>query len=445
MSSLMRGGLRVTLFWRVFISIWVAMAVAVVVGNMVTHTLQDRERAAIERQAGLREVAMQALAFRRDDDGGSLWRYLKSEGQRLDLHLRLVQVDRNDDDLPQIIRERLESSGWYHLKPAVIPVADDYQLVAWPRKGAEGWVDARLYRWLELLLAFVIITLACWWVARLVSRPLRHMESTARDIAGGQIDLRVSRRIASRRDEIGALATAFNGMTERLCYLLERQKHLMRDISHDLRTPLTRQRIAIELADDGNIDGDLMASILRQNERLEAMTGQILTLYSVSGQGDDIERQPFQLLHVLNSVLADAADYAEHQGVDCRLTVSPDAEHALVLGDANLLQRALDNVLQNALDHTPPGHPVSISLKTAGERFFVDITDEGPGVPDSTLGQLFEPFYRADKSRGGKGWGLGLAIARDILGLHDGQIEAFNSDKGGLMVRLSLPVFSHSA
>ncbi|TGN40145.1 sensor histidine kinase [Marinobacter confluentis] len=436
--------LRVTLFWRVFISIWMAMAITLVAGNMATHALQDRERAAIERQAGLRDVAMQALAFRRDDDGGSLWRYLKSEGQRLDLHLRLIEVDQNDEELPQVIRERLESSGWYSLRPAVIPVADDYQLVAWPRKGAEGWVDARLYRWMEVLLAFVIITLACWWVARRVARPLKHMESTAREIAGGHIDLRVSRKIASRRDEIGAMATAFNGMTERLCYLLERQKHLMRDISHDLRTPLARQRVAIELASDASADDEMMASILRQNERLDAMTTQILTLYSVSEQGGDIQREPVQLLHVLNRVLADAADYAEHRGIDCRLTVMPDSERTLVLGDPNLLQRAFDNVLQNALDHTPPGNPVSLGLKTVGQRLVVDITDEGPGVPSSALGHLFEPFYRADKSRGGKGWGLGLAIARDILGLHDGEIEAFNGDRTGLVVRLSLPVFTRN-
>lgn len=436
--------LRITLFWRVFISIWVAMAITLIAGNIATHTLQDNERAAIERQAGLRDVAMQALAFRRNDDGGGLWRYLKSEGQKLDLHLRLIEVDRNDEELPQVIRERLESSGWYSLRPAVIPVADDYQLVAWPRKGAEGWVDARLYRWLELSLAFVIITLACWWIARRVSRPLKHMESTAREIAGGQTDLRVSPKIATRTDEIGALATAFNGMTERLCYLLERQKHLMRDISHDLRTPLARQRVAIELASDGSVDEEMLASILRQNERLEAMTSQILTLYSVSEQGGDIQRESVQLLHVLNRVLADAADYAEHQGVDCRLAVMPDSERSLVLGDPNLLQRAFDNVLQNALDHTPPGHAVTISQKTVNDRLIVDITDEGPGVPESTLGHLFEPFYRADKSRGGKGWGLGLAIARDILGLHDGQIEAFNGNNGGLVVRLSLPVFSRN-
>jgi signal transduction histidine kinase len=417
------------------------MAITVIAGNIATHTLQERERSAIERQAGLREVAMQALAFRRDDDGGSLWRYLKSEGQRLDLHLRLIEVDQDDEELPKVIRERLESSGWYHLKPAVIPVADDYQLVAWPRKGAEGWVDARLYRWLELSLAFVIITLACWWVARRVSRPLKHVESTARDIAAGHIDLRVDRKIASRGDEIGALASAFNGMTERLCYLLERQKHLMRDISHDLRTPLARQRVAIELASDGSVDEEMLASILRQNERLDAMTGQILTLYRVTESGRDIEREPVRAVDVINRVLRDAADYAEHRGVDCKLVVSQESAGASVLGDEGLLQRAIDNVLQNALDHTPPGKAVHLGVKVSGDWFSLIIRDEGPGVPEDLLGHLFEPFFRADKSRGGKGWGLGLAIARDIVAAHDGNITADVGESGGLRVTVRFPLF----
>lgn len=433
--------LRITLFWRVFISIWMAMAITLLAGNIVTHILQDRERSAIERQAGLRDVAMQALAFRRDDDGGSLWRYLKSEGQRLDLHLRLIEVNQNDEELPQAIRQRLESSGWYQLKPAVIPVADDYQLVAWPRQGAQGWMDARLYRWLEVLLAFVIITLACWWIARRVSRPLKHMESTAREIAGGDIGLRVSRSIAARSDEIGALATAFNAMTERLCYLLERQKHLMRDISHDLRTPLARQRVAIELASDGGVDDEMMASILRQNERLEAMTGQILTLYRVTESGGDIEREPLTVISVINRVLQDAADYAEHRGVDCKLLASPDSAGACILGDQGLLQRAIDNIMQNALDHTPPGQAVNLQLEVTDNWLELVIEDEGPGVPEDLLAQLFEPFFRADKSRGGQGWGLGLAIARDIVSAHDGRITAALAEPGGLRVTIRLPVF----
>jgi len=342
--------------------------------------------------------------------------------------------------LPRQIRERIQS-GWYPNKPAVITLDEGYQLVAWPRMGSDGWLDPKFFRFVELGLAFVLISLACWWIARFVSRPLRHMESTAKAIADGDTQLRVPNRIARRRDEVGQLASAFNAMTDRLCQLLERQNHLLRDISHDLRTPLARQRVAIELASDGGADPALMDSILRQNERLETMTGQILTLYRVSENGGSMEREPVKPLALMNRVLRDAADYAEHRGVDCKLIAADDTRAVSVLGDSGLLQRALDNVLQNALDHTPPGKSVHASLALVDGSIQLDIADDGPGAPDELLQQLFEPFFRADKSRGGKGWGLGLAIARDIVNAHDGAISARNRSEGGLQVTIRLPVF----
>lgn len=438
----MSRGLRFSLFWRIFISIWLAMALTMIVGNLVTHTLKDRERQAIERQAGLQELAAEALSVRESEGRGDAWRFLKEQGSKLDLHLFLIEADHNEGSLPESIRERMESGGWYRQRPAVIEVAEGYRLVAWPRLNGDAWLNPRFFQWLELGLAFVIITLACVWVARLVSRPLKHMESTARAIADGDNSLRVSDGIASRRDEVGALATAFNAMTAQLCNLLDRQKHLLRDISHDLRTPLTRQRIAIELASEGGVDEDLMASILRQNERLEAMTSQILTLYRVSEQGGDIEREGVQPVRIINDVLRDAADYAEHRGVDCLLTVSPDCRRTTVLGDRGLLQRAFDNILQNALDHTPPGKKVHLGMHSEQQQLVLEIRDEGPGVAKEVLPHLFEPFYRADKSRGGKGWGLGLAIAKDIVAIHDGNIEAVNAEQGGLMVVLRFPLFT---
>ncbi|MBC7182836.1 MAG: HAMP domain-containing histidine kinase, partial [Marinobacter sp.] len=228
---------------------------------------------------------------------------------------------------------------------------------------------------------------------------------------------------------------------EKLCSLLERQKHLLRDISHDLRTPLARQRIAIELANESGADEELMASILRQNERLEEMTGQILTLYRVTEAGGDIEREAIRPVHVINRVLRDAADYAEHQGVDCKLVASPDSSGASVLGDEGLLQRAIDNILQNALDHTPPGKAVHLGVSVSEGWLSLTVEDEGPGVPEELIGHLFEPFFRADKSRGGMGWGLGLAIARDIVSAHDGAISAARGEQGGLRVTVRLPVF----
>jgi signal transduction histidine kinase len=266
------------------------------------------------------------------------------------------------------------------------------------------------------------------------------MESTAQAIAAGDTRLRVPQRIARRRDEVGQLATAFNAMTDRLCQLLERQNHLLRDISHDLRTPLARQRVAIELASDTGADPAMMASILRQNERLETMTGQILTLYRVSENGDAMEREPVQPLELINRVLQDAADFAAQRGVDCQLDATGASRAVSVRGDAGLLQRAFDNVLQNALDHTPSGKSVRVSVSAPDGSLQVDIADDGPGAPEELLQHLFEPFFRADKSRGGKGWGLGLAIARDIVAAHGGTITARNQPGGGLEVNIRLPV-----
>ena len=146
-------------------------------------------------------------------------------------------------------------------------------------------------------------------------------------------------------------------------------------------------------------------------------------------------------VELLNQVLRDAANYAELQRVDCKLDSMPESTGVSVLGDSGLLQRAFDNILQNALDHTPPGKVVHVALALSSGWISLVIEDEGPGVANNMLEHLFEPFFRADKSRGGQGWGLGLAIAKDIILAHDGDITA-NSERGGLQVVARLPVFA---
>lgn len=435
----MKRWLILPLFWRIFLLIWLALLITLVVSTLVTRELIERERLTIERLEGLRDLAEEAYALRQEDRGAS-WRFLRERGEELGLHLVLIEESSQGQQLPDSVRERMGS--WYHQRPAIIELNEDGRLVAWPRTGRQGWMHPRFLRVMELSVGFVLLTLTCWWIARLISRPLRHMEQTARQIASGDLSLRVSRQIAGRRDEIGLMASAFNAMTERLCDLLERQNQLMRDISHDLRTPLARQRIAIELAADSDADPELMASILRQNERLEVMTSQLLTLYRSSSAEDGLEREPVDLIVTLNEVLGDAADYAEQRRVDCHFEAAADCRQVTVLGNLQLLYRAFENVLQNALDYTPPGKTVSVVLSRQDDHLRCDITDDGPGVPENVLSHLFEPFYRADQSRRGKGWGLGLAIASNIVRSHDGRVEASNPPSGGLQVSLWLPIFT---
>lgn len=429
------------LFWRIFLLIWLAMVVTVLAANFATRELVERERSSIEREKGLRDVGQQAVTIRETQGLRAARRYLREQGRELSLFIALLERGQRGDSLPPEIRERMKE-GWLRHRPVVLHLPGHYRLVAWPREGGEGWLDPRWFRWLQMAIGFVVITLACWWLARILAKPLRHMEHTARQIADGDISLRVSERISRRRDEVGAMATAFNDMTDRLCQLLERQKHLLRDISHDLRTPLSRQRVAIELACDSGADVELMDSIRRQNERLEAMTAQILSLYQVQDQRWSMPRSPVEPVRVMQTVLRDAADYAEHQRVDCHLDVADGVRDMLVLGDADWLQRAFENVLQNALDHTPPSGVVSVLITATAESMTVRVQDQGPGVEAGALAHLFEPFYRTDQARSGQGWGLGLAIARDIIAVHDGSVSAENLAQGGLEIRIQLPLFS---
>lgn len=429
----MKSRFFLPLSWRIFFLIWFAMALAVVLSNTAIQEWARRERLQLEQRDDLAQLASQAVALKEAGERRQAFRLLKEAGERERLHLFLVEGEEMRD------RHR---PGFQPQRPAVIDAPEGYRLVVWPRAGSDGWLDPRLFRSFELGLTFILITLACWWIARRISRPLRDMEGTARAIAKGDTGLRVRNAVANRRDEIGALAQAFNAMTDRLCQLLERQQQLLRDISHDLRTPLARQRVAIELARDSIDDPEIMDSILRQNERLEAMTAQILTLHRLGAKGQAMAQEPVKMTEVLNEVLQGAADYAEQNRVDCQLEVAEDARKATVLGDAGLIHRALDNVLQNALDHTPPGHVVNLHLMVAGQWLTCEIADQGPGVPESDLPNLFEPFFRSDQARGGKGWGLGLAIARDIMQAHDGRITAENGSTGGLVVRLDWPVFT---
>nr|WP_298373338.1 HAMP domain-containing sensor histidine kinase [uncultured Halomonas sp.] len=437
----MRRRLGWPLFWRIFLLIWIAMIAAVFASNMALHELARRERVQLEQREDLMSLARQAVELETSNQRRAARRFLHRAGQRLQLQLILLEGDETEGIGPRS-HPRSRREG-YPQRPAVIAAPQGYQLLAWPRGGrGQGWLDPRWFRSVELGLTFGLITFACWWIARHISRPLRQVETTARAIAEGDTSLRVSATVVDRRDEIGALASAFNAMTARLDTLLTRQHQLLRDVSHDLRTPLARQRVAIELAADGGQEPELMTTILRQNERLEAMTAQLLTLYRVSEKGETIARQSLRFVEVLKEVLDGVADYAAQRGLDCQLNVKEHADEATILGDADLIHRALDNVLQNALDHSPSGSEIHIKVTLEEQRLVCEIRDEGPGVPDEDLNKLFEPFFRSDQARGGKGWGLGLAIAKDILAAHGGSVEAVNSASGGLTVRLIMPLQS---
>jgi len=289
-----------------------------------------------------------------------------------------------------------------------------------------------------LLVALLVSGIACWLLARYLSRPLRQLQSATQELAHGQLAVRPGREIGHRRDEIGKLARDFDRMATALQESAARQKRMLRDISHELRSPLARMQLALELARRKTPDaaGEL-DRIAREADRLDALIGQILGLVRLESGSMPLELQETDLSELVTKVVADTRLEADARGVE----IATDLPAGIaVLADPALLASAVENVLRNAAIYTAPQTRVEVKV-TGDDTAIIEIADRGPGVPESELEQIFEPFHRVGdaRERHSGGEGVGLAIAARVARTHGGQIVATNRADGGLSIRLSLP------
>jgi two-component system, OmpR family, sensor kinase len=289
------------------------------------------------------------------------------------------------------------------------------------------------------LIAFGISVAICWWLARYISGPVAKLQTIARTFAAGDLDARVDQQFCRRRDELGTLAQDFNQMATRLQALIASKEILLRDISHELRSPLTRLRVALGLAqrDDGRL-GVQLERMEREIERLDALIGETLQLSRLAGAPPTFAREPVELRHLVDEVVEDAHFEANAVGKH----ISPQTMSGLTAdGNFELLRRAVENVIRNAIRFTPVGSSVEVSTQRADGTAIVSIRDHGPGVPESDLNRIFEAFYRVadSRDRASGGVGLGLAITARIMALHGGNARARNAAGGGLVVELCFP------
>lgn len=287
-----------------------------------------------------------------------------------------------------------------------------------------------------LFAAIVVVGLVAWLIARTFARPLGELQGVVREIASGQIGARVPAQIAARGDEIGALATDFNSMADRLSRLIEGRSQLMAELSHELRSPLARLQAALELAaarDPAALpDRPRIESEIR---RLDAVIGDIMR-YSRLDAVAPVTRRLVRLETLLGELVADEEVEARARGVQLRLTA---AQGLSVVGDPELLRSAVENVLRNAIRHAPAGSSIDVSAQRDGAQIVVAIADRGAGVPPDWLERMFEPYARAPLQPAMTGSGLGLAIARRVLQAHQGSIRAQLRDGGGLEIQAQLP------
>ncbi|GAA0722291.1 sensor histidine kinase [Dokdonella soli] len=294
--------------------------------------------------------------------------------------------------------------------------------------------------WTNIGIAMIVSAVVAMLLAGYVAAPLTRIRASTRRFAEGDLDARVGHLRFGRSAEVIALAAEFDAMAERIKALVDSHRRLVRDVSHELRSPLARQRVALELARGGDAK-QVSASLDRiecESDRLEAMLAQALELSrleTATGAARDNV--------ALDALLEDVITNADYEGAPRgRKVVLADCERLILVGSHAALYSAFENVIRNALAYTAEGSTVSVRLVRAGGDAQISVRDHGPGVPEADLARIFEPFYRTDsaRTRSSGGTGLGLAIARRAIERHGGRITARNLDGRGLEVTIRLPL-----
>jgi signal transduction histidine kinase len=285
------------------------------------------------------------------------------------------------------------------------------------------------------MLILAAVAILCWLLAVNIASPLESLARAVDRFGRGELSLRVNSR---RRDEIGDLARSFDQMAERIQTLLTAERRLLQDISHELRSPLARLSFAAELTKTAE-DRHAAAGRLRKDiDRLTSMVGSLLQVTRLEGDPSLRNPETVELQPLLQELVEDCRMEAEAKG--CRLLLEGTAT-AVVEGDRELLRRAIENVMRNAVRYAPEGTAIETKLTTNADTAMIAVRDCGPGVPEELLTKIFTPFFRVDVSRDNAtgGAGLGLAIALRAVSVHHGRLRAENVNPG-LLVTIELPV-----
>jgi signal transduction histidine kinase len=304
---------------------------------------------------------------------------------------------------------------------------------------------------IRTLVFFLVSGAICALLARYISSPLVQLREAARRLGAGDLSARIGTRIGKRGDELSDLAADFDRMAERITSLITMQRQLLGDVSHELRSPLARLNVALELArrETGGRADKSLDRIGAEADALNGMITQVLMLTRLESGIEPVPGAPVELAHLVREI-AENADF-EAKGSGRRVSLTEWTEVSTVSGNAELLARAIENVVRNAIRYTPEKGRVEIRLRNTtvgGEACAeVSVRDHGEGVPESELQNLFRPFYRVSNAREREsgGTGLGLAITARAVLLHGGTVLATNVSGGGLQVEITLPLRgSHS-
>ncbi|WP_085247606.1 ATP-binding protein [Gilliamella mensalis] len=356
------------------------------------------------------------------------------ERERVLLSIKLVSPL---NDQVNILNDELETPSYAYQRMAVAPDGTLYSVSFKEDKDDRGKKALFNMPLLIVLMGICVGLVFSLFLAWNLTRPMRLLRQGFFRVSQGDLSVRLFNQLKPRRDELSELGKDFDMMVEQLNILISDRQSLLHDVSHELRTPLARLQLAIGLAQQNkqNIDTAL-ARIELESERLDQLIGEILN-YSRAEMNNRTDEY-FDLKDLISVVINDANYEANHQLIDVHF-ISSSITHSIVKGNSEQIRRAVENIIRNAIRFSKAGQEVDVSLKETGKYLQIEVKDRGPGVEANKLSSIFEPFVRIQSPQLGKGYGLGLAIARKTVIMHNGTIQATNRDGGGLVVTIRLP------
>lgn len=438
---------------RIFLWFWLVLLLTVALTLVLSRQLMEDTEIRRLPPGVIQQLQQQLQPLRQSQSAAELLQRLAAHGEA-----RWVVVQTADNqvltpallprnfnqnwlaELNQLNRPRLLRHNNTHLAGPFMLQLGEQQLALYQlrqRPAQPWWRLSSLSEPLLILLLVLISAAASFALAISISRPLRELVQQNLQFASGKLDSRVQ-RLARRPDELGQLGRSFNTMAEQISALLHNQQRLMRDISHELRSPLARAQLAIALSERQQ-DLQQLPRLKSELERLEAMLDELLTFSKLDAGQYQLERHPLDLVALAEEVLS--INQLEADAKQQQLVLQAP-EQLWLEGDSRLLGRALENIVRNAMKYSPSGSQISCTIKVHDTQAQLSISDQGPGLASDQLEQIFQPFYRVSHSRDSQtgGTGLGLAIVAQIIRQHQGQVSASNVSSGGLQINVTLPL-----
>jgi len=446
-----------SLFLKIFLSFWVAQALFVVLAIAIAFWLRPyRETAAWDALEA--KVLKESLETYQTSGPEAVGRYLTD--LQASQHMRAFLFDEEGKEIsggrpPDFVQNFQHGrpsppAGYLRISPerflrqtSAVVNGHRYTLVMSLPPTRSSFFSARSVPGLWILIAVVSSGLVCYPLARYMTRPVVKLRSAAQKLAAGDLSARAGTSESRRKDEIAELVRDFDSMAGRLEAMVKAQSRLWSDISHELRSPLARLSVALELARQRSGAGanGALERITLESERLNELIGRLLTIARLDSGEDKIEKLPIPLEELVCEVAKDAEFEAQSRHCHVKFMAREDFT---VMGNATLLRSAVENVVRNAIRYTKEGTNVEIMLRNddRANSALLTIDDSGPGVPPDAVDKIFRPFYRIDDARGRQtgGVGLGLAITERSVLLHGGTVRALNRPEGGLRVEIRLPV-----